>query len=449
MSKKIISLLAMFLFLAGISMGQTDVPEGDGTLKEAITDASPGDVLVLVSGGLYTEVVDTAYFISKPLTIKAADGATKMPMVQMLSVEAGTTEEGPQFFILEDGASLTLQGLEFNGLAYTPDTANYVAVENLFYFPLVNNKQIGTVKLYDCYVHNMTNKIFAGYDSDIGSLENVNIDSVIVENSRFYMVEAIKFRYVGLNYLMVENCTFWDMPDFGIYLRGIGGKEAVVNHCTFHNVGNAMGGMNGSTDPMTRFRMDTPSSISVKNSIFTFQEDEPAVDVRDDGITGVISHCCLFEVLGGLVPASTTVSDTIIADPKYANAAVGDFTLAGDSPCLGQADDGNAMGDLRWDPNLTSIQDEIQIAETFKLAQNFPNPFNPETTIEFTLENSAHTNLSIYNMLGQHVATLLDSKMASGVHEVSFNAGNLSSGIYLYKIVAGEQVAIKKMVLMK
>ena len=195
--------------------------------------------------------------------------------------------------------------------------------------------------------------------------------------------------------------------------------------------------------------MDAPASISVKNSIFTFQEDEPAVDVRNDAITGVISHCCLFDIPAGIVPAGTTVSDTLIADPKYADAPNGDFTLAGDSPCLGQADDVNAMGDLRWDPNFTSIHDEFQTARNFKLAQNYPNPFNPKTTIQFTLDKSAHTVLSVYNVLGQHVATLVDKKMASGVHEVSFNANNLSSGIYLYKIVSGEQVEIKKMVLMK
>ena len=86
LNKTIVS-ISMIFFLFGSMMAQTDVSPGDGTLKEAITDASSGDVLVLESGGLYTEVVDTTYFINKPLTIKAEDGATEMPVLKMLSVE--------------------------------------------------------------------------------------------------------------------------------------------------------------------------------------------------------------------------------------------------------------------------------------------------------------------------------------------------------------------------
>lgn len=211
--------LGVILFLWGSAWAQTVVCEGSGTLSQAIADAASGDELVLESGGIHTEPFDTAYHIDKVLTIMAEEGAAEMPVLKMLSVarDAGNL---PSFFIMNDGSSLTLRGLEFDGLIDSPDTSNYETTRDLFHWPVRANYEIGSIKLYDCYVHNMENKIFAGYDSDISGMSNVNVDTLIFESSLFKYVGGIKARYVGLDYLKVENCTFWDMPDFGIYIRG-------------------------------------------------------------------------------------------------------------------------------------------------------------------------------------------------------------------------------------
>ncbi|MFZ0454378.1 MAG: T9SS type A sorting domain-containing protein, partial [Ignavibacteriaceae bacterium] len=89
------------------------------------------------------------------------------------------------------------------------------------------------------------------------------------------------------------------------------------------------------------------------------------------------------------------------------------------------------------------------IPMTYKLSQNYPNPFNPTTTIEFALPKAQNVTLKIYNVLGQEVATLINSNIAAGNHSIRFDASNLSSGLYIYKISAGSFTSAKKMMLLK
>lgn len=86
---------------------------------------------------------------------------------------------------------------------------------------------------------------------------------------------------------------------------------------------------------------------------------------------------------------------------------------------------------------------------TYQLFKNYPNPFNPSTNIEFTIPNSSNVTITVFNILGQNVATLIDEKMNAGKHAVTFNASGLSSGMYFYRIEAGNFVQAQKMLLVK
>jgi hypothetical protein len=99
---------------------------------------------------------------------------------------------------------------------------------------------------------------------------------------------------------------------------------------------------------------------------------------------------------------------------------------------------------------VIGTEDEPNIKPaTFKLAQNYPNPFNPNTKISFTLPEAENVTLKVYNMLGQEVAELIKGEMSAGEHTVNFNAANLTSGMYIYKITAGSYINVKKMMLVK
>ncbi len=86
---------------------------------------------------------------------------------------------------------------------------------------------------------------------------------------------------------------------------------------------------------------------------------------------------------------------------------------------------------------------------TYVLEQNYPNPFNPSTTISFSLPNSGNISLKVYNVVGQEVATLLNGYKTVGQYNVTFNASNLSSGVYFYRLDAGSYTVAKKMLLVK
>ena len=91
-----------------------------------------------------------------------------------------------------------------------------------------------------------------------------------------------------------------------------------------------------------------------------------------------------------------------------------------------------------------------QTPTTYSLAQNFPNPFNPNTTITFALKNTEHATVEVYNLLGQKVATLFDGIATSGDRvTLVFNATNLPSGVYLYALRSASSNQTKKMILMK
>ena len=97
----------------------------------------------------------------------------------------------------------------------------------------------------------------------------------------------------------------------------------------------------------------------------------------------------------------------------------------------------------------TVVEVEVVTPNRFELSQNYPNPFNPTTAIKFDLPNAGNVKLAIYNLLGQEIQTLINGYMESGSHTVNFNAKNLNSGIYLYKLEANSITSVKKMTFLK
>ena len=98
---------------------------------------------------------------------------------------------------------------------------------------------------------------------------------------------------------------------------------------------------------------------------------------------------------------------------------------------------------------VVSKADDSVLPETIQLYQNYPNPFNPTTTIRFALPYSSKVKLDILNMLGQKVATLLNEQRSAGVHQLTFDAAGLPSGIYLYRLKAGSYVQTRKILLIR
>lgn len=109
-------------------------------------------------------------------------------------------------------------------------------------------------------------------------------------------------------------------------------------------------------------------------------------------------------------------------------------------------------GWTNWNPigyPTTSVENENGILTTFELKQNYPNPFNPTTTIRFTIPEAGNVKLTVYNLLGQAVAALINEFRNAGTYEANWDASSLASGIYTYRLETGSNSFTRKMSLLK
>jgi hypothetical protein len=98
----------------------------------------------------------------------------------------------------------------------------------------------------------------------------------------------------------------------------------------------------------------------------------------------------------------------------------------------------------------TSIETDVSaLPQEFSLYNNYPNPFNPTTTISFAMKQKDHVKIKIFNALGQLVETLFDGEKSAGIHTVTFNSKLRSSGVYFYRMEVGNKIFNKKMLLLK
>jgi hypothetical protein len=91
----------------------------------------------------------------------------------------------------------------------------------------------------------------------------------------------------------------------------------------------------------------------------------------------------------------------------------------------------------------------IGVPSRFAVHQNHPNPFNPATTINYELPFDAKVTIRVYNVAGHEIATIVNDQMIAGYHSTKFNATNLPSGVYFYRVSAGQFEAVKRMMLIK
>lgn len=140
--------------------------------------------------------------------------------------------------------------------------------------------------------------------------------------------------------------------------------------------------------------------------------------------------------------------------------AVGPFSVAaGDTVqfgfVVGAGDDftdlQNSMyrGRLKYE-EVTSVSNGLpEVPQEFALDQNYPNPFNPETVIRFSIRETGFVSLKVYDLLGAEVATLVDSPLSVGQHQISFNATGIPSGVYFYSLTSGGQKLTRKLMVLK
>jgi len=143
----------------------------------------------------------------------------------------------------------------------------------------------------------------------------------------------------------------------------------------------------------------------------------------------------------------------IDADPLFCNPDSSDFTLAENSPCVGTGESGVNMGAFGVGCEALSTDKDV-IPLKYLLHQNYPNPFNPVTTLRYDLPENALVNITIYDMMGRQISTLVSSLQSAGYKSIQWNGTNdagqpVSAGLYMYTIQTEDFKQTKKMVLLK
>ncbi len=443
------------LTAVGFSQNIVTVYPGEGTLTQALTDAQDGDILELVPEGEYTE--STGYIfgtiVDKNITIdvEGGDAAIAKAILKIQTPPDG--ESTIRFFEVGDNASLTLRNLEIDGSFGSAPSADYLITFYMGETP--NEATINKIRVENCYIHDFVSDVIAAGGSDMRGnviVDSTFVDNVIMENTG----TSIYYKYCGANFISLTNSTFNTINSYGFRVAGpvesnfpLNTPSVVIDRTTWYNIGTEDG-----REVILCEKGPHLGQWQVSNSICVQQinKDKVVINIKETVTPeqAVINNICLWDV-GARNWRDHPVSDTLAIDPEFADPENGDFTLPAGSALLTYASDGGAIGDPRWATNATAIEDDNAAAypQSMALKQNYPNPFNPETSIQFSLAQDGQTILNVYNLLGHRVAQLVDGRLSAGEHKVTFEAKELPSGIYFYRLETPNGVMTKKMTLLE
>jgi hypothetical protein len=169
-----------------------------------------------------------------------------------------------------------------------------------------------------------------------------------------------------------------------------------------------------------------------------FQLNNPWIQFKDGGTPGYNSFITFYTDSvtgnkGGVVILSNSGNTANFNNPAYIEALSMDI-----------------LKYLHLSYNSIGIEPiNNNIPVNYSLEQNYPNPFNPVTKISFNIPSTSMTKLSVFDVTGKEISVLVNNELKAGTYNISFNAGNLPSGAYFYKIKSGEFIDSKKMILIK
>jgi len=221
--------------------------------------------------------------------------------------------------------------------------------------------------------------------------------------------------------LSLINCILWDNSPHEIYFVG-DDDDSEISYALVTANSNIKNGKNGisANNRLNNFWLDgninsNPLFTDPDNGDFRLQVDSPCIDA------GIHDTMIIYN----------DDQDTIYIPP---------MNYVGNAPDMGAYEYG--------DPKSVEQETEI-VPSQYSLHQNYPNPFNPSTTIKYDLPKASVVKIEVFNSIGQKIQTLLKKKISAGNHQVELNAQDLSSGVYFYRIDAGEFQDVKKMILLK
>ena len=264
----------------------------------------------------------------------------------------------------------------------------------------------------------------------INEYSHIGATQASYDISGFTISELQLFYYASFIYL--NNCIIKKMSDIEGSSCGLGSYCYGFENVTFVQNNNYES-------------YDFNGSPLFYNSIIFDNENflEDALNNQDTGIRFTLNDIGL------------TADGNIYTDPLFCNPENEDFLLAANSPAIGAGENGVNMGASGIGCEAIELSiDKTVIPDLYLLHQNYPNPFNPATKISYDLPEASAVGLSIYDLMGRKVRTLINYGQTAGLKNIQWDATNdlgqsVSAGMYIYTIQAGEFRQTKKMVLLK
>jgi hypothetical protein len=466
-----------------------NVPQGFGTLNDAIDGdtTSTGDRIdvntkyVLERGGFYilNGAIQNAGY---PLHVEAAEGEGARPILIPGVGDGGVADIpfNPRGSLYMKDLYVTgideLGGIQLRIIRIQENNVRLV-IENchIDFSSQAAIRVDGTdTKIF------MMNSIFSNH-GQTSSRENGrvvddrgnSIDTLVGENSTFYNVTFRLLRDGGgdINYARFNHNTIYNIGYGAIDLGAV--NEAYVTNNVFHNTG--FYGEDGNSVPNFDIEILAPTDVGVTQvaeiSNNNFFIDPALVSAFPDSVDPIIRYSSLAETF---LDAGTELNENLAfadapnspvdvvtsfwsnpsgAQPPIDTTANKDFIYPNTAASFTASTAGQPLGDLNWFglDIITSVENFTDggIPTEFTLYNNYPNPFNPSTTIRYSIPSQGFVSLKIYDVLGKEVASLINTEQPAGFYEVRFDAAELSSGIYFYQLETGSFIQSKKMLLMK
>ncbi len=275
----------------------------------------------------------------------------------------------------------------------------------------------------------------------IEAIDNLNAISTNPANApaSYYSYTVLENPYlppkVYVNEIVASNTNIILDPDFGAYADYIeiyNAKNSAVDLSNWYMTDNL-----GSP---TKWQFPANTTIPAKGFLLIWADSKNTV------LNGIHTNFGLSKngEAVGLYNSDAYMIDTVTFPSLPDNMA---YQRNGDGGTLWIITDMVTPGVAN---TFVSVEKLDIIVNQFDLSQNYPNPFNPTTKIRFNvIDNNAKTTLKVYDVLGNLVETLVNESLAKGSYEVTFNASNLSSGVYIYTLANGNNILSKKMTLIK
>ncbi len=488
--RALVTFLVM-ICMVSMSFGQTIQAQAGvegADLKDALMAVNGGfaaDVIELVTDGGFYEFSDVDS-ISVPLTIRAADGLAVKP-----TIRAAIGDTLGRY--LEVWADFTVENVIFEGTR-SDGSLNEFSSKDVI--AIVPNPTTGTqantprldITVKGCEFYNVSQsgttvaegkanaiRVTKG-DTDAESGVKALVGVMVVEDCHFENIydEVILAQKVSgtddpavrvADSVYVRNCTFVNCagPDNQacITFKGAKGAQVLTAVLTFENLTFY------NSNPRTIYSRES-ENVTVRDILIAntnpLGKAGSLVKIDRDGST--ISHIDTFAI----DTTGMSTFDRFVAGPGeqtgYGNATLDEATIYSYDPEFTDAANGNLevnspylyfrsstggfIGDNRWAtaPPPTGIDTETK-PMGFTLSQNYPNPFNPSTRINYTLDEPSVVNLVVYDLNGAEVATLVQDAKPSGSYSVTWNASEVSSGLYVYTLTTNGQSISHKMLLLK